>query len=65
MNPTKVLIVRRLLGLTQEELGGLLDCHARTVQNWEAGTTEPRPYQLRKLAELSEKSVAWFFEEAA
>lgn len=28
---------RRVLGLTQTDLGALLGCHAWTVQNWERG----------------------------
>lgn len=40
---------RERANLTQQELAGHLGVSERSVQNWEAGTTFPRPSQRRAL----------------
>lgn len=54
--------VRRNLSLTQEEFAAAIGVTARAVQRWEAGHA-PGPKQLRRIAELAEKPVAWFYED--
>jgi transcriptional regulator with XRE-family HTH domain len=65
MSPaTQIRHVRtRQLALTQRELAGLVGVDPMTVSRWERGKAEPGMAQLRRLAQLSEKPVAWFFED--
>lgn len=60
--PGNVRRARKLLGLTQDELAAALGVSSRAVQSWEGGAREPRGPTLRRLAALSGKPVAWFFE---
>ena len=41
---------RRALGLTQEDLAGLMEVERSTVARWERGTTQPLPWIRPKLA---------------
>jgi transcriptional regulator with XRE-family HTH domain len=53
--------VRAQLGLTQLQLGQLLDAHAITVCRWESGTYNPTEYQralLEALAKVKVKDTA-------
>lgn len=58
----RIKLTRRHLGMTQVEFAALLGVHWRAVQNWEAGVNYPRPSTLRRLAEVSERPVSWFYE---
>jgi transcriptional regulator with XRE-family HTH domain len=62
--PERILEVRRLRGMTQQQLAMRLDCSVRAVQDWEAGN-EPAARHLRRLSRLAGKPVSWFFEEMA
>lgn len=57
--------IRKHQGMTQLEFSQLLGVTSRTVQHWEAGTTEPRVQQLRRLSGIASKPIAWFYEEEA
>lgn len=43
-------MLRRRTGLTQVELGFLLDVSAQTIFRWETGSSEPSASEIRKLA---------------
>jgi transcriptional regulator with XRE-family HTH domain len=60
----RVVEVRLLRALTQEQLATRLDCSVRSVQGWEAGFP-PSARHLRRLSRLAGKPVSWFFEVAA
>jgi transcriptional regulator with XRE-family HTH domain len=62
----RVVEVRLLQGMTQQQLATRLDCSVRAVQDWEAGNT-PAARHLRRLSRLAGRPVSWFFaqEEAA
>lgn len=64
VNHSRLRDSRILLGFSQEELARIIGCSTRSVQGWEAenGTQRPRGKHIRRLAELAEKPVAWFFE---
>ena len=56
----KIADRRRGIPLTQIELAALLGVSPRTIQNWEAGTSFPRPSHRRALDAFlnSEKAAA-------
>ena len=41
--------IRKVLGLTQTQLGQLLGIHSLTVSKWERGVLTPSPYQMAML----------------
>ena len=53
----KVKESRKLLRLSQEELGNLIGVSRRSIIAWEAEKSFPRPNTLRKLAEALQVSV--------
>lgn len=54
----RILLLRRFLGWTQEQLGNELEVNRQTVSEWERGTQSPRPIYERSLDALKERS-AW------
>jgi transcriptional regulator with XRE-family HTH domain len=58
----KIRLVRRNLGLTQIEFAERVGVSTRAVQHWESGQV-PGPRQLRRIAQLAERPVAWFYED--
>lgn len=49
---SRIRVARVRGNLTQEELAAELDVSPRSVQEWEAGRSFPRPSSRRKLDEL-------------
>jgi transcriptional regulator with XRE-family HTH domain len=47
---------RKTLGYSQEQLAEHLGVDRSTVVRWEAGETEPRPWQRRKIADVLDVS---------
>ena len=43
MTPTQIAAIRRLLGLTADQLGEELGINPRTIRGWEAGKYAPSP----------------------
>ena len=52
---------RNRKGLTQTELARELGVHLRSIQNWEAGLTEPRGRDLRKLSSILNLSIPFLY----
>lgn len=55
--------LRKSKNLTQEELGKILGYSARTVSDWENGTTEPKIVAIRSIVKFFEITFDEFFEE--
>lgn len=53
------------LVLTQSELAELLKVESVTISRWERGVAEPKPRNLRALAQLASVPFSYFFEDAA
>ena len=53
----KILKERKKKGLSQEELGELVNVTRQTISNWELGATLPNPEQLKKLSQALEMSI--------
>lgn len=47
MKPEQIALARELLGLTQAQLGQVLDVHPRTVSKWERGVLATGPRGAR------------------
>ena len=46
----KILQLRKKNGLSQEQLGEVVDVTRQTISNWELGETSPNPEQLKLLS---------------
>lgn len=55
----RIHLARATLGLTQEEFAERLGVHGRTVQHWEYGIYCPRGKSLRRMADVTGRSIAW------
>ena len=53
----KILELRKKKGLSQEELGELIDVTRQTISNWELGETSPNPEQLKLLSKELNVSI--------
>lgn len=52
---------RKLRGLTQENLAEMCGVSLATISRWETGSLQPKPRNLKKLAEVLETDEASFF----
>lgn len=59
----RVREARTAAGMSQAHLAGLLDMEKLQIGRWEKGDAFPRPAALEKLAAVTGKPVAWFFQE--
>ena len=50
-----ILILRKRLGLTQEQFAHLIGVTTFTIRRWEKGTTHPSPLALRVIKGLIDK----------
>ncbi len=53
----KILKLRKKQGLSQEQLGEMIDVTRQTISNWELGETNPNPEQLKKLSQVLNVSI--------
>ena len=53
----KILDLRKKNGLSQEELGEIVDVTRQTISNWELGVTQPNPEQLKLLSKTLKTSI--------
>lgn len=58
MTPLEVWACREFLGLTIDELAGMLDVQPRAVERWQAGDRPISPDRARQLADLLATSTA-------
>lgn len=65
----RIRTARLAAGLSQTELARAVDGASRTVQSWELHEAVPKPETLRKVAEVTDRPLHWFYlndgEEAA
>ena len=59
----KLQEARTAKGLSQTDLAEAVGATRRAVQFWEAGRRTPRMENLVEIASVTEKPLAWFFEE--
>lgn len=52
ITPERIRYIRKRLGLSQEQLGKLLNVHQTLVSHWELGSREPDIYQREQLQHL-------------
>lgn len=52
---------REAKGYSQLELANLMSVTQQSVSSWEVGRTIPKPYQMKKLAELLETEMDVLF----
>ena len=53
----KILELRKKNGLSQEELGEMVNVTRQTISNWELGETSPNPEQLKLLSKALKVSI--------
>lgn len=52
MTAGRIRFLRKRLGLSQEQLGRLLNTHQTLISHWEQGTRHPDEYQVEQLGHL-------------
>ncbi len=52
---------REAKGYSQIELANLMSVTQQSISSWEVGRTTPKPYQMKKLAELLETEMDVLF----
>jgi DNA-binding transcriptional regulator YiaG len=55
MAPRTIRSIRRKLGLTQAELGAILNYETNTVAKWESGNSKPSSRAVAAIATLRDK----------
>ncbi len=48
--------LRKRMGITQEDVGKLMDVDPLTISRWERGTRKPMPVHLRKIERIKKKN---------
>ncbi|MBF0256995.1 MAG: helix-turn-helix transcriptional regulator [Gammaproteobacteria bacterium] len=59
----KLVKARESAGLTQEELARAIGVKPEQVNMWELGKSRPYPAHLKRIAEATKRSLAWFHGE--
>ena len=57
---SKIRGARAECGMTQAELATAIGCSSATVANWEKGKTGVKVDSLKKISEVTEKSLEYF-----
>ena len=52
----RLRVLRKRVGLTQEELAHLIGVHETTIRRWEKGQQQPRVEEIRKLSQALQVS---------
>ena len=58
LSAAEVAALRHLLGLSQAQLGGMLEVNPRTVRRWERGRSQPSPTAVEALWKLCDRHDA-------
>lgn len=61
----RVQEARKAAGLTRAELAKHAQSTEAAVRLWESGQREPRLKYLKRIADATDRPLAWFFEEVA
>jgi transcriptional regulator with XRE-family HTH domain len=56
-----IVIARKLVRMSQEQLAKLIGKPRARVSEWERGLFEPRPGTLARIAEVTEQPIAFFY----
>lgn len=59
----KILNLRKIKGISQEELADLVGVSRQTVSKWESNNVEPSKANLRCLCEVLNVSIKYFYDE--
>lgn len=60
---TRLKMRRKQMGLSQEQLGNLVDFHVNTVRRWENGSRSPDAGTLQKLAQALDTTTGYLLGE--
>lgn len=60
---TRLKMLRKQMGFSQERLGDLVDAHVNTVRRWENGSRSPDTEMLQKLARALDTSTGYLLGE--
>lgn len=60
---TRLKMRRKQMGLSQEQLGNLVDFHVNTVRRWENGSRSPDAGTLQKLAQVLNTTTGYLLGE--
>lgn len=56
----QILMARRIVGMSQEELAQKIGCTNRSIQLWESGKVFPSAAKIVKLAQALGKDISFF-----
>ncbi|WP_198958100.1 MULTISPECIES: helix-turn-helix domain-containing protein [Amycolatopsis] len=62
VSPSRLILARKLRGLTLAELGRMTDLSPQTINRWEKGHQDPTPESLDRLAEVLRLPVEFFMQ---
>ena len=60
---TRLKMLRKQMGFSQERLGDLVDAHVNTVRRWENGSRSPDTEMLQKLAQALNTTTGYLLGE--
>jgi DNA-binding transcriptional regulator YiaG len=55
MSPKEILVLRKALSITQQQLADRIGAQRHTIARWELGQNQPRGANLKGLRELQER----------
>lgn len=58
----KIKQARMKINVSQGELAGYVGVDRQSIYNWERGTYEPKPTQLKIIARALNKPINYFFD---
>lgn len=57
----RLSLYRETKGYSQIEIANMMSVTQQSVSSWEVGRTNPKPYQMKKLAELLDVEIDVLF----
>lgn len=61
----RLKMARKLSGLSQTELAQKLNSFQNQVARWEAGKSDPSVENIKRISEITNQPVSFFFEEGS